>query len=921
MRVVQWSSWRRWAAIVFAAILSICQLCAAEPLRAAEPPAETIVVGKTYNNTPFEYRSRLLVERVKFRVYRLSYPSPITTSFASNNTVPADYYVPKQLRPGVKYPAVICLHILDGNEPLTELVCSVLASRGIPAISFKLPYYGSRGGTKGPQAMAADPKMFAGAIRQAGEDIRRTIDLLASRPEVNPERIGITGISLGGIIAASAAGAEPRLYRTGLILSGGDVLAIIRHAWETRPLSAMLRRLPAEERAEIEGQIAAADPLRFAPALRDRALAGRVMMLNAAEDEVIPHECTDKLAQALGIADRVTWFPGVGHYTIVAEMPRSLKMTADFFAQDLPKEEQATGPLGTEVPSPRASPLERCVGVVEQATAILSTEPQSRCCHVADIELSPLPYQARFVRGTQDRFLLRCRLPQVGEVAAGQGRFPWLMVNGKTVIVGTRHPVKKCNALCYVDSLNRTRLRVVKGVADSLAMAPHVLEPWICVSGGDAASPCALQIKNQPWSVSLKFGGDGRTPDSAALVSRLVGQSFVMGTLKFRQWQLNAPGSDDLFEPPADLPRQEVEQEDVLRVFAAAINFGVDQLDGGSPRLATGGATPMATLGVVARDPAGHGMVCRSQGKTILMVSGTPAEMGAAQGTLLREPARKMTERALYLVGGGDTIRSGQWFFDRMAEIERRTTPHIPARFFEEIDALGRAAGVSPRDARAANLFPERFHCSGVALRGKATQGGRVLHARVLDYMREIDLQQAAVLQVFMPEGRNAWMSVGYAGFVGTVTAMNERGVAIGEMGGRGEGHWDGMPMSLLLRDVMERAGTADEALAILRAAQRTCEYYYVLSDRSGTIRSLRCTPDEVLVLGPGQQHPELPQVPQDTVLISGGDRAKTLSRRITENYGRIDVTRLIEIIKRPVAMQSNLHDAIFAPETLEMWF
>ena len=28
-----------------------------------------------------------------------------------------------------------------------------------------------------------------------------------------------------------------------------------------------------------------------------------------------------------------------------------------------------------------------------------------------------------------------------------------------------------------------------------------------------------------------------------------------------------------------------------------------------------------------------------------------------------------------------------------------------------------------------------------------------------------------------------------------------------------------------------------------------------------------------------------------------------------------------MEIIKRPVAMQSNLHDAIFSPETLEMWF
>jgi isopenicillin-N N-acyltransferase like protein len=150
---------------------------------------------------------------------------------------------------------------------------------------------------------------------------------------------------------------------------------------------------------------------------------------------------------------------------------------------------------------------------------------------------------------------------------------------------------------------------------------------------------------------------------------------------------------------------------------------------------------------------------------------------------------------------------------------------------------------------------------------------------------------------------------------------MNEKGVAVGEMGGRGEGQWDGTPMSLLLRDVMERANSAEEALAILRSSPRTCEYYYVVSDRSGTIRAVECTSAKMTVLEPGQQDPRLSQVPEDTVLVSGEDRAKVLSRRIQENFGRIDVQKLIEIIKRPVSMSSNLHDAILAPETLEMWF
>jgi hypothetical protein len=156
---------------------------------------------------------------------------------------------------------------------------------------------------------------------------------------------------------------------------------------------------------------------------------------------------------------------------------------------------------------------------------------------------------------------------------------------------------------------------------------------------------------------------------------------------------------------------------------------------------------PLPAIQPMAKAQNGHGLLCRLGPKTILMVSGTPEQMGTAHGTLLREPARRLTDRVLYMVGGAESIHSGAWFID------------IPARFFEECDALSAAAGISTRDGRYANLFPERFHCSGVAVRGQASVGGRVIHARVLDYMRDIHLQNAAAVQVFMPDGYHRWMS------------------------------------------------------------------------------------------------------------------------------------------------------------------
>lgn len=132
-------------------------LSVARPVFGQEPPAHSIAVSKTYNHAPFEYQSRLLAQRAAFRVYRLTYPSPVVTPVARNNTVPADYYLPNGIHPGdPQRPAVICLHILDGNEELTDLVCSVLAGRGLPAISFKLPYYGERLG-QGPGRIGRQP--------------------------------------------------------------------------------------------------------------------------------------------------------------------------------------------------------------------------------------------------------------------------------------------------------------------------------------------------------------------------------------------------------------------------------------------------------------------------------------------------------------------------------------------------------------------------------------------------------------------------------------------------------------------------------------------------------------------------------------------------------------------------------------------
>lgn len=368
------------------------------------------------------------------------------------------------------------------------------------------------------------------------------------------------------------------------------------------------------------------------------------------------------------------------------------------------------------------------------------------------------------------------------------------------------------------------------------------------------------------------------------------------------KWKLN-PGPDDKIESVA--------RSHLTRFLTVALGMLGEKVPVLGP--ATGERR------VVARE--GNGRLERIDGTRVLFLKGTPEEMGRQQGTLLRKEVRELIDHILYGVGVGSSFEKGRWFFGEVESAQQRLAPFMDPRYFREMDALAAAAGLAREEVRLGNFFPELFHCTGFALFGRATEGGRLYHGRVLDYIRGLGLEQEAVVMVLQPDQGNAWVNVSYAGFVGTVTAMNEKQIAIGEMGGRGQGHWDGKPMAELLREVMEKANTLDGALDILRKGPRTCEYYYVVSDaKTKRAVGVAATSDRFETIAPGQSHPLLPHPVPDAVLMSAGDRYEELARRVQAGFGKFDAAAARALMRRPVCMTSNVHCALFAPDTLDFW-
>lgn len=303
-------------------------------------------------------------------------------------------------------------------------------------------------------------------------------------------------------------------------------------------------------------------------------------------------------------------------------------------------------------------------------------------------------------------------------------------------------------------------------------------------------------------------------------------------------------------------------------------------------------------------------------GQRVAVLWGSPEQIGTAHGTLLQDEARRCVESVMYTFGIASTIRTGRWFRHDLEAAYARLEPHIPERHKRETRAMAVALNMDPHEAEMLNVFPELFHCSGFAVFGSATAGGTLYHGRVLDYMTTIGLQDSATIFIIQPEDHFAFANVGYGGFTGSVTGMNAEGISLGEMGGRGEGNWDGVPMATLMRRALEECDTLEEVKTLWQTSPRTCEYYYVFADgKTSQAVGVAATPEKLEFVEPGAAHELLGDGIPDAVVLSAGSRLEELRRRVKEKHGSITIDDAIALMSRPVAMQSNLHNALFIPQ------
>jgi uncharacterized protein len=193
---------------------------------------------------------------------------------------------------GGRKPGVVYVHGSGGDRSELLVPATWLAARG--AVTLVLT---------APSSVSGDPQLEGAAALGQQRDltvadvvaVRRGLDLLAARPDVDPERLGFVGYSAGARTGAVLAGVEPRLDALVLMSAGAS------------PVADYVEAAPAALKDDVESVLEDIDPLRFVAVDGERVL----LLQNGEQDEVVPREALEAVADAASGAE-VRWYDS-GH--------------------------------------------------------------------------------------------------------------------------------------------------------------------------------------------------------------------------------------------------------------------------------------------------------------------------------------------------------------------------------------------------------------------------------------------------------------------------------------------------------------------------------------------------------------------------------------------------------------------------------
>lgn len=160
--------------------------------------------------------------------------------------------------------------------------------------------------------------------------------------------------------------------------------------------------------------------------------------------------------------------------------------------------------------------------------------------------------------------------------------------------------------------------------------------------------------------------------------------------------------------------------------------------------------------------------------------------------------------------------------------------PFLSYDELEQIRGIADGAGISHSKLKQIHAMPELFPtlCTNGAYWGDATKEDQLIAIRNLDWNREMRVFDLASVKYYDAGLNPDFVNIGYAGFSGVLSGMNDQGISVGQIGATSDDQsLKGLAMPFLLRRVLQESKDLKHAESVFRRSDLTQGYNYVIAD------------------------------------------------------------------------------------------
>lgn len=249
-------------------------------------------VAKYYEydqNLPLHDSLQLLIDTTNYSLFYLTYQSVHDNEVTGLLTLPKNEEAP--------FPVIILIHGLGDRKTVDYIEAGnkYFLEAGYAVLRLDVSNHGDRlkndyefNMTEGYRYWSRD------IITQTVFDLRRAIDFIYTRDELDHERIGFYGISLGGIIGTVFCAVEERLKVPVIALAGGSLNIMFG-------MDALSQ--------DTKNYLSIIDPINFVKMISPRPL----LMINAENDDIVPPIMSKILFKAARDPKEIIWYPAKHH--------------------------------------------------------------------------------------------------------------------------------------------------------------------------------------------------------------------------------------------------------------------------------------------------------------------------------------------------------------------------------------------------------------------------------------------------------------------------------------------------------------------------------------------------------------------------------------------------------------------------------